>query len=269
MGGRPQLVDTPNPAPPQEDVPNATPTPYSLATNEASVNPSQKLASGLIHSHQYPIKKGELPIFKEEEVEGQIRSIECYFRINKVEDLKHLELMLTYMEGLGLHWFIWIENRYSLKDWDNFKLQIGTHFSHSLFDNILHQFLNILQTRSMGEYRQEFEHLSMYLPPLQYVIMEQTFIKSLMPKIQLKISQDNLIRLRAIMDASLQAEKRLKSLWDAWNSSCGRGATTYMEQTQPYNSQQRYLYLQKSSPRDFNRPNQAIWAHNRKSETTS
>lgn len=94
---------------------------------------------------QQALKKSDLPIFKGEDVKGWIRSIKHYLRINKILDQERLELVLTSMEGMALHWFIWTEDHYFFKDWQDFKIQISARFGHSLSNNILHQFLNRVQ----------------------------------------------------------------------------------------------------------------------------
>ena len=59
----------------------------------------------------------------------------------------------------------------------------------------MHQFLNITQETPINDYRNENEHLSVNLPPVQLNIMEQTFIKGLKPDIQAKISSKKLVGL--------------------------------------------------------------------------
>lgn len=58
-----------------------------------------------------------------------------------------------------------------------------------------------MQEGTVSEYREEFERLSVYLPPLQDIVME------------------HLVGLHARMDAALHAEKCLKPLWEAYNIS--------------------------------------------------
>lgn len=64
-----------------------------------------------------------------------------------------LEFVLTCMECMPLHRFIWTEERYSFKDWQDFKIQIDARFGHSISDNILDQFLNIVHEGTVSEYR--------------------------------------------------------------------------------------------------------------------
>lgn len=68
-------------------------------------------------------------------------------------------------------------------------------------------------TCTLHDYREEYECLSISLPPIQNIIMEQTFIKGLKLELHAKISKENLTRLRAIMDATLYVEKRLNVMW--------------------------------------------------------
>lgn len=108
---------------------------------------------GSINNQHQALMKCDLPIFKEEGIEGSIQSIECYFRINKILDQERLRFVSTCMKVMALDWFIWIEDYYSFKDWQDFKIYIGTCFGHSLFDNILHQFLVIVQEGTINNYR--------------------------------------------------------------------------------------------------------------------
>lgn len=52
MSDKPRMVDILNPSQPQEDVHNMTSAYNSLTDNDVSVNPSQKLVSGLVNNHQ-------------------------------------------------------------------------------------------------------------------------------------------------------------------------------------------------------------------------
>lgn len=46
----------------------------------------------------------------------------------------------------------------------------------TVVDNIFHKFLNIKQNHSISDYQEEYERLSSYLPKLQDIVMENTFI---------------------------------------------------------------------------------------------
>ena len=58
-------------------------------------------------------------------------------------------------------------------------MRIGRLFNDDLPTNIFHEFMDIKQRGTIKEYCQEFEHLSVYIPPLPELVLEETFMKGL------------------------------------------------------------------------------------------
>ena len=87
--------------------------------------------------------KKEGPILKGEDVKGWRRSADRHFQVNKVANTDLLECAITGLEGALLHWFIWTDKLCTIKEWHDFKVQIGKHFNEALDDDIMLPFLNI------------------------------------------------------------------------------------------------------------------------------
>ena len=105
-------------------------------------------------------------MFKGEDVEGWIRVMQRYFLVNVIAEDSRIDVVMPHLEDLALQWFVWTTDQYNFTDWNNFKLQIGKGFSEILTDNVMDQFLNFKQSGSVKEYCDEFEQLSVYLPPI-------------------------------------------------------------------------------------------------------
>ncbi|CAA6662598.1 unnamed protein product [Spirodela intermedia] len=61
------------------------------------------------------------------------------------------------MEGDALDWYLWMEDRFSFRDWYDFKIQLCGRFSSSIANNTYHKLLNLKQESSILECRAEFE----------------------------------------------------------------------------------------------------------------
>ena len=136
-----------------------------------------------------------------------------------------VEGVITFLDGVPLQWFIWMEDRYPFSGWSDFKIQIEERFGQGLSVNLMLRFLNILQERSPISYLEEFEKLSVYLPAKPDHIIEQTFIKGLKLEIQSELEKMNPSRLWAIMEAALKTEEQSRksnhrsnwpSGWNQW-----------------------------------------------------
>lgn len=59
------------------------------------------------------VKKCEGLVFKGDNVDSGIQSINGHFRINKVANNERLDQVMSYLEGSPLQWFMWTEDRYA------------------------------------------------------------------------------------------------------------------------------------------------------------
>lgn len=59
----------------------------------------------------------------------------------------------------------------------------------------------------------------MYLPVIQDNIMKEIFVKGFKPGIQAEMFRENCVDPRDIIDMTINVEKRLNTLWQAWNSA--------------------------------------------------
>lgn len=89
-------------------------------------------------------------------------------------------------------------------------------------ENTFHKFLNLQQDQLIKKYYGEYEYLSTYLPKLEDVVIENTYMKGLKPKIQTELACMALVRLMEIMDASIEVEQCTRTLWEAWDNHSPR-----------------------------------------------
>ena len=106
-------------------------------------------------------------------------------------------------------------------------MQIGKRFSEFLIDNVMNQFLDIQLSGSVTKYHDEFEPLSVYLPPIPENIMMSTFSKGLKCEIKAKLSRETFTKLRELMDATFKVEKILSALYKAYHEKFLRKAWVY------------------------------------------
>lgn len=101
-------------------------------------------------------------------------------------------------------------------------MQLGKCFGTMAEENTFHKFLNLQQDQLVKKHYGEYEHLSTYLPKLQDVVIENTYMKGLKPKIQTELACMAVVRLMEIMDASIEVEQCTRTLWEAWDNHSPR-----------------------------------------------
>ena len=67
------------------------------------------------------MKPAYLPSFDGSAPEGWIRQAERYFRLNSVPDANLFNTLAVYMDGAALEWFLWMNDRFPFRDWQEFK----------------------------------------------------------------------------------------------------------------------------------------------------
>ena len=72
--------------------------------------------------------------------------------MNRIPDAERLDRIGKCLKESALQWYLWTEDQYAFKDWNDFKIQIGQRFSHMLSNKILHQFLDVVLEGSVIEY---------------------------------------------------------------------------------------------------------------------
>ena len=98
------------------------------------------LALQQLSSTSAPTK--ETPVFKGMDVEGWLRSIECYFQIDKISEADHLEKVNNFLKAPVA--VVSLDRRSHLfSRWQDFKLQTVEQFGASFSGNLMHKFLNI------------------------------------------------------------------------------------------------------------------------------
>ena len=140
-----------------------------------------------------------------------------YFKVHSIPQNERLEFVMPHVEGPALQWFIWSTDRYVLEDWDDFKIQLGRRFRDLLSYDIMEQFLEIKQKGLVKEYKDEFERLLVYLPPILEAIMMKTFAKGLTKGIKVELSRGSFKDLRELIDTTFKIEKIMQAVYESYH----------------------------------------------------
>ncbi|KAA0051273.1 gypsy/ty3 element polyprotein [Cucumis melo var. makuwa] len=117
-------------------------------------------------------KKLEMPVFNGEDPDGWIYRAEHYFQMHLLNEQEKLKITIVSMEGKGLCWFRWAENRKRFRSWKELKERMYNHFRNREYGTGCARFLAIKQEGSVGEYLQRFEELSMPLPKMAEDVLD-------------------------------------------------------------------------------------------------
>lgn len=113
---------------------------------------------------------------------------------------------MNYLEGEALQWLIWTKDYYIFQNQTDFKVCIGQPFNDDLSVNIVYVFLDIKQHNTIKEYYKNLECLSIYLPPLLEIVLEETFMKGLKPDIQAKFIDIQSMEIMQLMEVAKKNE---------------------------------------------------------------
>ena len=171
---------------------------------------NQETVSNTVKNSRRP----ELPLFIGEGPDGWLWLAERYFKLNLMPEKEILKQAMMAMEGEALEWFIWSEDRYPLRDWTDFHLQLQKRFGAQSSNNLLKQLMSLNQEDYVLEYRAEFERISAYLPDLAADVLETAYLRGLKTDIQEALEMHSPIGLRQIMDMSVQTEKFLRAIYE-------------------------------------------------------
>ncbi|KAA0051937.1 gypsy/ty3 element polyprotein [Cucumis melo var. makuwa] len=77
---------------------------------------------------QIKFKKLEMPIFNGEDPDGWFYRAEHYFQMHLLNEHEKLKIVVVCLEGKGLSWFRWAENRKRFRSWKELKERMYNRF---------------------------------------------------------------------------------------------------------------------------------------------
>ncbi|KAA0032325.1 Ty3/gypsy retrotransposon protein [Cucumis melo var. makuwa] len=169
---------------------------------------SLSLETGAVQD-RIKLRKLEMSVFNGEDPDGWIYRAEHYFQMHLLNEQKKLKIAIVSMEGKGLCWFHWAENRKRFRSWKELKERMYNHFRNREHGTSCMRFLAIKQESSVGEYLQRFEELSASLPEMKEDVLVGTFTNGLDPVIRTKVFAMRVVGLEDMMDAARLAEEKL------------------------------------------------------------
>ncbi|KAA0037917.1 ty3-gypsy retrotransposon protein [Cucumis melo var. makuwa] len=153
-------------------------------------------------------KKLEMPVFNGEDPEGWFYRAEHYFQMHLLNEREKLEIAVVSLEGRGLNWFRWAENRKRFRSWRELKERMYNRFRCRDFGTACARFLAIKQEGTVSEYLQKFEELSAPLPEMAEEVLEGTFTNGLDPRIRKEVFSMRAVGLEDLMEAAQLAEEK-------------------------------------------------------------
>ncbi|TYK03081.1 ty3-gypsy retrotransposon protein [Cucumis melo var. makuwa] len=153
-------------------------------------------------------KKLEMPVFNSEDPEGWFYRAEHYFQMHLLSEREKLKIAVVSLEGRGLSWFRWAENRKRFRSWRELKERMYNRFRCRDFGTACARFLAIKQEGTVGEYLQKFEELSASLPEMAEEVLEGTFTNGLDPRIRKEVFSMRVVGLEDLMEAAQLAEEK-------------------------------------------------------------
>ncbi|KAK9037178.1 hypothetical protein V6N11_022099 [Hibiscus sabdariffa] len=134
--------------------------------------------------------------------------LQRYFHFNGIGDEDKLEVAAVCLDGKALNWFQWCEARTPIVTWDVFRVAILHRFTPSQQGNLYEVLLGLQQTRSIAQYREDFELLSATLKDAVDEVLIGIFINGLREEIKAELHLSKLGSLAQIMDQSQRIEEK-------------------------------------------------------------
>ncbi|KAA0057084.1 ty3-gypsy retrotransposon protein [Cucumis melo var. makuwa] len=153
-------------------------------------------------------KKLEMPVFNGEDPKGWFYRAEHYFQMHLLNEREKLKIAVVSLEGRGLNWFRWAENRKRFRSWKELKEGMYNRFRCREYGTTCARFLAIKQEGSMREYLQKFEELSAPLPEMAKEVLKGTFTNGLDPGIRKEVFSMRVVGLEDLMEAAQLAEEK-------------------------------------------------------------
>ncbi|KAK8481299.1 hypothetical protein V6N12_020154 [Hibiscus sabdariffa] len=125
-----------------------------------------------------------------------------------VDARNHLKVVAVCLDSKVLNWFQWWEARIPVVTWDTFQVAILQRFTPSQQRNLYEVLLGLQQTKSVAQYREDFELLFAPLKDADEAVLIGIFINGLQEEIKTELSLCKLDSLTQIMDHSQRIEDK-------------------------------------------------------------
>ena len=163
-------------------------------------------------------KKGELLPFSGENVDSWLLQAEIFFLLNNIAEVDQLDSLMLYLTGEALAWFIWTEKHQKITSWEVFRSKVEERWKSIDYDSNYEKLMDIKQDKSIIAYRTKFERLSSQIPELDDPFLVRVYYKGLKPEIKAQLGHPRPTELIPFMEASLQMEKRIYTMWHTMKS---------------------------------------------------
>ncbi|CAH9097472.1 unnamed protein product [Cuscuta epithymum] len=152
-------------------------------------------------------RKVDLPLFNGTDAYGWTIKVERFFKLNKIVEEDKLELVTLAMEGRVLNWYQWWEEHANVRSWVLFKEALLKRFEPGLDQDPYGPLLNLKQTGSVMDYRDEFELVAAPLKHTDVQILEGIFMKGLKAEIKAELKKNPVRTLTEVMNKALRIEE--------------------------------------------------------------
>jgi len=142
----------------------------------------------------------EVTVFNGENVFGWTNQVERHFQSKEMNDAEKLQAVMVAMEGKALTWYKWWKFCAQNPTWDDFKSAVIQRFQPSMLHSPFELLLNLQQTGTVEEYREQFE---LYAGPLKHTepaYLKVIFLNGLKEGIRAELKLHPLERLSEMMD---------------------------------------------------------------------
>ena len=117
-----------------------------------------------------------MPISNGENSEGWIFQAELFFEMNHLIEAKKMMAAEVSFEDEALAWYSWVDAQTPFSSRNGLKRQILDCFGSSQDGSLCDRFLDIKQTRTVVEYKRDYELMSTSMTRLPNEVLESTFI---------------------------------------------------------------------------------------------
>ncbi|CAH9109958.1 unnamed protein product [Cuscuta epithymum] len=152
-------------------------------------------------------RKVDLPLFNGNDAYGWTIKVERFFKLNQIDDEEKVDLVTLAMEGRALNWYHWWEEHSNVRTWDLFKGALLQRFEPGLDQDPYGPLLNLKQTGSVMEYRDEFELVSAPLKNTDVQMLKGIFMKGLKPEVKAELKKNPVRTLTEVMNKALRIEE--------------------------------------------------------------
>lgn len=153
-------------------------------------------------------KKLDLPDFEGKNPDDWIFRVEKCFKVNQTKEEEKLSVAMACMTGCAVTWLRMIQDRDELLDWRDFKMKLKKRFKPTRGGTILSQMLQLRQTGSISEYRDQFEELSAEVPHVTDDVLEELFLHGMKRSLREQVVRLSPVGMDEIIDMAKIIEEQ-------------------------------------------------------------